>query len=117
MLTWNISLTDDQDEVSEKFLMMNDEPIINEKFGPAISTVSASLRKLADDLFKPLEINTNEIFDLINTKASWILPSSYQEYLKTIPQNVSTYYLFYNIYFNLMYINDRITLFSDNNYF
>ncbi|CAH1710246.1 unnamed protein product [Aphis gossypii] len=88
-LTWNILLTDEQDEVSEKFLRMYNEPItVTEKFGSAILTVPDNIRKQADELFKPSEINPNEIFDWVNSKVSWILPSSYQQYLKSIPSNV-----------------------------
>ncbi|KAF0759738.1 Uncharacterized protein FWK35_00017144 [Aphis craccivora] len=88
-LTWNILLTVEQDEVSENFLRMYNEPITaTEKFGPAILTVPDNIRKQADELFKPSEINPNEIFDWVNSKVSWILPSSYQQYLKSIPSNV-----------------------------
>ncbi|XP_015364370.1 PREDICTED: WD repeat-containing protein DDB_G0292056-like [Diuraphis noxia] len=88
-LTWNISLTYDQDEVSENFLRMYNEPTtVAEKFGSAILVVPENIRKQADELFKPSEINPNEIFDWLNTKVSWILPSSYQQYLKSIPPNV-----------------------------
>jgi len=84
-------LTDDQDEISESMLNMHNESIMAvEKFGPAILMVPENIRKQADDLFKPSEINSNEIFDSVNTKASSILVSSYQQYLKSIPQNVST---------------------------
>ncbi|XP_029342109.1 protein nanos-like [Acyrthosiphon pisum] len=89
-LTWNISLTDDQDKVSENFLRMYNEPTtVAEKFGSAILTVPENIRKQADELFKPSEINPNEIFDWVNTKVSWILPSCYQQYLKSIPANQS----------------------------
>ncbi|KAL5234702.1 hypothetical protein ACI65C_002112 [Semiaphis heraclei] len=88
-LAWNISLTYDQDDVSENFLKMYNEPTtVVEKFGSAILAVPENIRKQADELFKPSEINPNEIFDWLNTKVSWILPSSYQQYLKSIPLNV-----------------------------
>jgi len=64
-----------------------------EKFGPAMLTVPENIRKQADELLKPSEINPNEIYDLVNTKVSWILPTSYQQYLKSIPPNVSIIYI------------------------
>lgn len=83
-------LTDDQDEVSQRFLgMYNEQKLVTEKFGTDILMVPENIRKQADELFKPSEINPNKIFDLVNTKVSWILPSSYQQYLKSIPKNVS----------------------------
>lgn len=86
-------MTDDQDEVSEHFLSMNNVPTADsEKFGLSILTVPENIRKQADELFKPSEINPNKIFDLINIKVSWILPSSYKQYLKSITPNVSTYF-------------------------
>lgn len=98
-------MTDDQDEVSENFLRMYNEPtIVAENFGSAILTVPENIRKQADELFKPSEINPNEIFDWVNTKVSWILPSSYQRYLKSIPPNVSIFslYLCNNYFLNLI---------------
>lgn len=93
MLTWNISLEDDQDELSESFLKMHNEQIrVSENVGPAILTIPEKIRKQADELFKPSEINPKEIFDSIETKASWILPFSYHQYIKSIPQNVSIYF-------------------------
>ena len=87
-------MTYDQDEVSENFLKMYNGPItVAEKFGSAILTVPENIRKQADELFKPSEINPNEIFDCVNTKVSWILPSSYQQYLKSILPNVSIFLL------------------------
>lgn len=105
-------MTDDQDEVSQQFLSMYYEPIIvAEKFGPDILMVPENIRKQADELFKPSEINPNEIFDLVNMKVSWILPSSYQQYLKSIPQNVSVLLLLkslYNFYYFLSTIKYNI---------
>jgi len=87
-------LTDDQDEVSENFLRMYNEPAtVAENFGSAILTVPENIRKQADELFKPSEINPNEIFDWVNTKVSWILPSSYQQYLKSIPPNAFIFFV------------------------
>lgn len=91
-------MTDEQDEISENFLRMYNEPItVAEKFGPAILTVPENIRKQADELFKPSEINPNEIFDWVNTKVSCILSSSYQQYLKSIPLNVSIFFITYAI--------------------
>lgn len=88
-------MTDDQDEVSENFLRMYNKPTtVAEKFGSAILTVPENIRKQADELFKPSEINPNEIFDWVNIKVSWILPSSYQQYLKSIPPNVSIFWFY-----------------------
>lgn len=101
-LTWNISLTDDQDELSESFLKMHNEQIrASENVGTTILTIPENIRKQADELFKPSEINPKEIFDSIKTKVSWILPSSYQQYIKSIPQNVS-------VYLSFSYNNERI---------
>jgi len=87
-------LTYDQDEVSENFLKMyNETTTVAEKFGPAILAVPENIRKQADELFKPSEINPNEIFDWLNIKVSWILPSSYQQYLKSIPPNVNIFFV------------------------
>lgn len=83
-------MTDDQDDVSQHVLKMYYEPILfTEKFGPGILMIPENIRKQTDKLFEPSEINPNEIFDLENIKVSWILPSSYQQYLKSIPENVS----------------------------
>lgn len=103
-------MTDEQDEVSEKFLRMYNEPItVTEKFGPAILTVPDNIRKQADELFKPSEINPNEIFDWVNSKVSWILPSSYQQYLKSIPSNVSIFcYLCHNYYDSIFFVIENI---------
>lgn len=54
-----------------------------------IMAVPKNIRKQADELLKPLEINKNEMVDIVNTKTSWLLPSSYQNYLKSIPYYVS----------------------------
>lgn len=93
-LTWNISLTDDQDEVSEHFLMMHNEPTtVAEQFGPVILKIPAYIRKEADELFKDSELDPNGKFDMINFRVSWILPSSYQQYLKSIPPAVSMIFI------------------------
>lgn len=74
---------------------MNDEPTAavqqrTERFGPAIMVVPKNIRQQADELFRPSEIDPNEIFDLVNVRqVSWILPSTYQQYLKSVPPNVS----------------------------
>ncbi|XP_050420350.1 uncharacterized protein LOC126833209 isoform X2 [Adelges cooleyi] len=67
---------------------MNEEPAVAEKFGPAVLTVSENIRKQADDLFKPSEINANDLFNLADTKVSWIIQNGYQQYLESIPANV-----------------------------
>lgn len=87
-------MTDDQDEVSERSLgIHNNESItVAEQFGPAILSIPKYIREEADKLLKPSEINVNEIYNFGNTKASWILPTSYQQYLKFIPPNVSIFY-------------------------
>lgn len=85
-------MIDDQDSISKQFLKMKNEQIaVTEKFGPAILSVPENIKTQADELFKPSKNNPNEIFELVNDKVSWILPSSYQQYLKSIPQNVSYY--------------------------
>lgn len=83
-------MIDDQDILSIQFLKMQSEfQTATEKFGPAILSVPENIRIQADELFNHSISNFNEIFDLVNDKVSWILLSSYQQYLKSIPQNVS----------------------------
>lgn len=74
-------------------MMYNEPTTVTEKFGSAILTVPENIRKQADELFKPSQINPNEIFDWVNTKVSWILPTSYQQYLKSISPNVIIFLL------------------------
>lgn len=70
--------------------MMHDEPTkVTEKFGPTILKIPAYIRKEADELFNLSEFNPNEIFDMVDFRSSWILPFSYQQYLKSIPLKVS----------------------------
>lgn len=83
-------MTDDQDEKSERFLRMHNElTTVPEKFGHMILTVPKNIRKQADELFKLSEISLNVMYDLVFTQVSWILPTSYQQYLNSIPSNVS----------------------------
>jgi len=95
-LTWDISLTNDHDEVSERFLGMHvtQTSAVAEKFGPVLMAVAENIKKQADELFKPSEIDPNEMYDLVDTKVSWILPSCYQQYLKSVPANVSVLFDF-----------------------
>lgn len=94
-LTWHISLTDDQDEISERFLGMHLDNKSKEdikKCCISILTVPKNTRNQVDEIFNPIaEINPNEIVDYVNTKVSWIHPASYQQYIKSIPSNVSIF--------------------------
>lgn len=89
---WNLRLDDDddQDEISEYFLKINEKPLPTEKFGPVVSTVPDDIRKQADDLFKPSDINASDIFNWSDAKVSWAIQNGYNQYLKSIPKNVSS---------------------------
>lgn len=83
-------MTDDQDDVSERFLRMHLDNKPKEDMGPSILTVSKNIKKQTDGIFKSTaEMNPNKIFDYVSTKVSWSLPASYQQYLNSIPSNVS----------------------------
>lgn len=85
-------MTDDQDEVSERFLRIHLDNKPKEDIGPSILTVSKNVKKQADGIFKSTaEMNPNEIFDYVSTEISWSLPEIYQQYLNSIPLNVSIF--------------------------
>ncbi|XP_050546456.1 uncharacterized protein LOC126908443 [Daktulosphaira vitifoliae] len=88
-IKWNISLVDDQDQISECFLKINERLPLTEKFGPAVLTVPENIRKQADELFKPSDINANDVFNLADAKVSWVIQNGYRQYLESIPENES----------------------------
>lgn len=113
-------MTDDQDEVSERFLMMRPtSDAAPEQFGPALMAVDENLRKQADEQFKPSGTNPNGMHNFVDPKESWILPSFNQQYVSSVPKNVSVSILFviylkkkkqiYELY--MLYLNVELFIF------